>query len=111
MESNQPVHSLFDAESNIYSFRQKGLPNNEYYEKFKDLVTNAERLGSIIGIHPDWVETILECIAVDSDNPTEMEKQQAHEKCKDPYLEVMFLMNSDKNRYGGLVCDIENEYT
>ena len=107
----EPVHSLFDAESHIYGFRQKGLPNNEYYEKFKDLVTNAERLGSVIGIHPDRVETILERIAVDSDNPTETERQQALDKCKDRYLAVMFLMNSDKNRYGGLVRDIKNEYT
>jgi hypothetical protein len=76
---------------------RRGCPTNEYYKRFKDLVTNAEWLGSVIGIHPDRVETILERIALDSDNPTETEKEQALDQCKDQYLAVMFLVNSDKN--------------
>jgi hypothetical protein len=47
----KPVHSLFDAETRIFQFKQKGLPNNDYYEKFKDLVTIAECPGSDIGAH------------------------------------------------------------
>ena len=35
------IHSLLDAEAQVYGFKQKNLPNNKYYEKFKDLVTNA----------------------------------------------------------------------
>ena len=38
----KPIHSLLDAEAQVYGFKQKNLPNNEYYEKFKDLVTNAD---------------------------------------------------------------------
>jgi hypothetical protein len=38
----EPTHSLWEAETQVYCFKQKGLANNDYYEKFKDLVTNAE---------------------------------------------------------------------
>ena len=38
----KPIHSLLDAEVQVYGFKQKTLPNNEYYEKFKDLVTNTD---------------------------------------------------------------------
>jgi hypothetical protein len=72
---------------------------------------NAERLGSVIGVHPDRVEAILDKIAMDPNMPTAVEKQQALDQAKDQYLAVMFLMNSDKSQYGSLVRDIENEYT
>ena len=48
----KPIHSLLEAEAQVYSFKQKTLANNEYYKKFKDLVTNTDRLGSTIGAHP-----------------------------------------------------------
>jgi hypothetical protein len=75
----KPTHTLLDAETQVYAFKQQHLVNNEYYEKFKDLVTNAEWLGS--------------------------------DRAKDQFLAVMFLVNSNRARYGSLVRDIENEYT
>jgi hypothetical protein len=30
---------------------------------------------------------------------------------KDKYLAMMFLVNSDRQRYGSLICDIKNKYT
>ena len=107
----KPTHSLLDAEVQVYAFKQQNLANNEYYEKFKDLVTIAERLGSDIGAHSDRVDATLEEIAADPDVPTDAEREQARERAKDQFLAVMFLMNSDRNRYGSLVRDIENEYT
>ena len=38
----KPIHSLLDIEAQVYGFKQKNLQNNENYEKFKDLVTNAD---------------------------------------------------------------------
>jgi hypothetical protein len=91
----KPVHTLMDAEAQVFGFRQKNLADNEYYDKFKDLVSIAERLGSDIGAQTDRVNTILQSIAADPDIPTELERRQAHEQAKDEYLAVMFLMNSD----------------
>jgi hypothetical protein len=79
----------------VFGFRQKNLTDNEYYDKFKDLVSIAERLGSDIGAQTDRVNTILQLIAADPDILTELERHQAHEQAKDEYLAVMFLMNSD----------------
>ena len=107
----KPIHSLLDAEAQVYGCKQKTLPNNEYYEKFKDLVTNADRLGSTIGVHPQRVDMILTGIATDPDLPTNAELEQAREVAKDQFLAIMFLLNCDCNRYGNLVQDIENEYT
>ena len=93
----KPIHSLLDAEVQVYGFKQKNLPNNKYYEKFKDLVTNADHLGSDIGVHSDQVETILHGIMADPDAPTAAECEQAQDITKDQYLAVMFLLNCDWN--------------
>ena len=87
------------------------LTNNEYYEKFKDLVTNVDRLGITIGVHPQRINTLLTGIAVDPNAPTNAEREQAREVSKDQFLVVMFLLNCNHNWYGNLIRDIENEYT
>jgi hypothetical protein len=107
----KPTHTLLDAETQLYAFKQRNLANNEYYEKFKDQVTNAERLGSDISAHSDRTEVILEETAADPDLPTDAERAQAQDRAKDQFLAVMFLVNSDHAWYGSLVRDIENEYT
>jgi hypothetical protein len=105
-------HSLFDAEAAILSYKQgKQTTNHEYYEKFKDSVATAERLGSGIGQHLARVQSILEDIADDADEPTAMELGIARRAAKDGYLAICFLVNSDQRRYGGLVRNIENEHT
>jgi hypothetical protein len=107
----KPTHTLLDAETQVYAFKQQHLANNKYYEKFKDLVTNAERPGSDIGAHADRTDGILDEIAADPDVPTNGEREQARDQAKDQFLAVMFLVNSDGEWYGSLVRDIENEYT
>jgi hypothetical protein len=42
----KPVHTLMDAEAQVFGFRQKTLADNEYYDKVKDLVSIMERLGT-----------------------------------------------------------------
>ena len=106
-----PVHTLIDAEVGVLALRQRNMANNEYYEKFKDLVTNSERLGGEIGVQTDRVNEILQDIATDPDAPTDNEREAARSQAKDEYLAILFLLNSDKKRYGNLMRDIENEYT
>jgi hypothetical protein len=55
-----PVHSLCAAEATVYTLKQKPeMSNNDYYEKFKDAVATAERLGSNIGVHQSRVDEVL----------------------------------------------------
>ena len=79
----KPIHSLLDAEAQVYGFKQKMVLNNEYNKKFKDLVTNANQLGSDIGVHPEQIETILAGIAANPDMPTATEHEQAQDVAKD----------------------------
>jgi hypothetical protein len=106
------VHSLFEAEAFVLNYKQgKMVSNHDYYEKFKDSVATAERLGSDIGQHNVRVTAIINETAVDPDVPTDAERSTAQDTAKDAYLAICFLMNSDKRRYGGLIRDIENEHT
>ena len=91
----KPVHSLLDAEAQVYGFKQRTLPNNKYYEKFKDLVTNTDHLGSTIGMHPEHIKKIMGNIAIDPDMPTDKELEQVKDMAKDEFLAVMFLVNCD----------------
>ena len=89
----KPIHSLLDTEVQVYGFKQMTLLNNEYYEKFKDLVTNANCLGSTIGMHPEHIKKIVGDIAIDPDVSTNKELEQAKDMAKDEFLAVMFLVN------------------
>jgi hypothetical protein len=73
----KPVHSLMDAEAQVYAFRHHALADNECYDKFKDLVSNAECLGSNIGVHTARVNAILTDIATVADAPTPEERTHA----------------------------------
>jgi hypothetical protein len=42
------VHSLFDAEAAILSYKQNKNSNHDYFEKFKDNVSTAERTSDSI---------------------------------------------------------------
>ena len=91
------VHSLFDAEALVLSYKQSKMPSNhEYYEKFKDNVSTAERLGSDIGLHASRIASIVNHIAVNPDVPTAVERATARNTAKDAYLAICFLMNSDR---------------
>ena len=109
------VHSLFGGEAFMLNYKQskQTLNHKYYYEKFKDSVATAERLGSDIGLHHDSriITSILNHIAVNPDVPTAVERTTARNTAKDEYMVICFLMNSNKRRYGGLIHDIESEHT
>jgi hypothetical protein len=54
---------------------------------------------------------LLEASSSSSSLLTSVEKERAKTQAKDRYLAVLFLVNCDQRRYGGLLRDIENEYT
>jgi hypothetical protein len=91
------IHSLFDAEALVLKYTQsRSMSNHEYFEKFKDNVATAERLGGEIGVQTQRVDAILINIAVDNDIPTEAEVEHAKSIAKDRYIATVFLMNSER---------------
>jgi hypothetical protein len=106
------IHSLFDAKTLVLKYVQgRTTSNHDYFEKFKDNVLTAERLGSEIRMHSQRVDAILNDIASNPNNSTGAEMARAKATAKDSYLATCILMNSDRKRFGGLIRDIENEHT
>ena len=70
----------------------------------------AERAGGAVGVQEDRIITELEHVAIDADVHTEEERTRATQIARDKYLAVLFLLNSDKRRYGTLVTNISNEF-
>jgi len=46
-----PAHTLWESEASVFTVKQNNLSDNNYYEKFKDIITNAERLGGEIRVY------------------------------------------------------------
>jgi hypothetical protein len=103
--------TLIEAERAVMNYKQNSLSDSEYYETFKDKVATADRLGAAIGEHPTRVQERLVEVAMDENNPTEDERRTATQEAKDKYLARLFLVNSDKKRYGSLIRDIRNDFT
>ena len=53
------------------------MANNEYYEKFKDVVANAERINGEVGIQTERVIEILGGLVVNPYLPTNVEREAA----------------------------------
>ena len=84
-------HTLVDVEQKVHHLRQNRCTNAEYYERFKDAVSAAERLGCEIGVHGARVDRELAIIATDPDMPTDAEREQAKRTVRERYLATLFL--------------------
>ena len=103
-------HATVEADLAIYRFNQGNLPNNVYYEKFKDLIQTMESLGGEIGGQTDRIYEKLKHITTDLNNPTDEETETARVMARDRYLGILFLVNSDQHRYRELIRDITNQH-
>jgi hypothetical protein len=68
--------------------QSKQTSNHEYYEKFKDSVATAKRLGSDIRLHASRIASILNHIVVNPDVPTAVKCTTARNTAKDEYLAI-----------------------
>ena len=106
-----PIHNIVDNEKTVLNFKQgRGMSDNDYYQRFQDAVDVTERAGGAVGVQEDRIIAELEHVALDPDVPTEEERTRATQIARDKYLAVLFLLNSDKRRYGALITNISNEF-
>jgi hypothetical protein len=97
-------HSLHKMMRDFYSLLQgQHCSNQEYYDGFNSLVKTAQESGASIGVHPAGINEVLSKPAIDPDNPTHIERSTAIKTASERYLAVVFLLSSDKTRYGHLV--------
>ena len=106
-----PIHNIVDNEKTVLNFKQgRRMSDNDYYQRFQDAVDVTEHAGGAVGVQEDRIIAELEHVALDPDVPTEEERTRATQIARDKYLAVLFLLNSDKRRYGALITNISNEF-
>jgi len=105
-----PVLTLMEVEEQVFAFHQaRNMTDHQYHDKFKDLTNTAWRLGSLIGMDKRRVDEILTKICADPKQVWPSEKKCAQEQAKQEYIALMFLMDSDRHRYGDLVNNIKKQ--
>ena len=73
------------------SFRQgDNMSNNTFLDKFKGLVERYEYHGGEPGMQQARINTQLEDIAVNTNNPTVVEVAEAKATAREEYLAILF---------------------
>ncbi len=103
------MHCTHDAEHQFY--QGANMSCHDYYEKYKDIVMTALRLGSDLGSTRKYVEDVLKDKAADPNKPTDAELKHAIATSHNRYIAMGLLLHSDPRRYSGMVRDVENFYT
>ena len=107
--SKNPMHSLIEARSKFYSFRQSSrMTNADYLRMFKGLVDAVEHLNGDLGTdHPVITERIL---ASGGDPDDEADWAMMKETLREEYLAMHLFLHADVKRYGALIANIQNDF-
>ena len=70
-----------------------------------------EHCGGSIGQEPGLVRKVLEDKGLIAEAATQEQIQEAQVTAQEVYLAAAFILGSDRNRYGKLLEDLENDYT
>eukprot|EP00978_Attheya_sp_CCMP212_P017673 scaffold47346_cov63-Attheya_sp.AAC.1 len=81
-----------------------------YMKNFQNIIDVIEHSGGVIGYEPGVIQALAEEQGFDMNAATIAEKAGLGKEAQGVYLAVAFLLNSDRNRYGKLIEDLENSY-
>eukprot|EP00957_Ditylum_brightwellii_P096288 7333653-Ditylum_brightwellii.AAC.1 len=110
--SKKPIVSEQDALSKLFRFKQgPNMSNSIYFEKFSELIEIVKHLGTRLNEEDAKLIPILTSIAYNPLNSTNAEMREARKIASERYYAVMFLLHSDRKRYGGLVANLANAHT
>jgi hypothetical protein len=105
-------HALHEGKRRFYLLSQdKHSTCQVYLERFQNGVDVIEHCGGSIGQEPGLVQKVLQDRGKSSNTATADETREAQNAAQQQYLAVAFLLGSDRNRYGKLLEDLENDYT
>eukprot|EP00978_Attheya_sp_CCMP212_P037163 scaffold173586_cov64-Attheya_sp.AAC.1 len=79
-------------------------------ENFQNIIDVIEHSGGVIGYHPGIIQALADEQGADMATATVAQKAVLGKEGQGMYLAVALLLNSDKNRYGKLIEDLENNY-
>ena len=98
--SRKSTLTYIEAEINMISYRQANkLSNSKYLEIFRNKVEVFEMVGGEPGTCAERVITQLTLNGIAPDNPSNAEIATAKTQAREEYLSVLFIKNSDPNRY------------
>ena len=104
-------HGIHEVMRRFYLFSQGTMDCQSYLEKFRNIVEVIESHGGTIGLHGGSMRAIMvEEGVIDPDNPTRAEYNQARVAAREKYFAVALILGSDRNRYGKMIEDLENDY-
>ena len=86
------------------------MTNEEYFEKFKNLMDVVENCGGGLGDVKSLQKEITSMIAVDPENPDSKEIAASIPKSKERLFATMFFLRADPDRYKPLHRHIQNEH-
>ena len=107
--------SLAEATCRLYRFYQgRDMTNSQYLERFKSLVAVIEHYGGTIGRHPKMDEQEIAKLTGAPFDPTESYNENiiraSEKKAKEKTMAALFLLGSDKIRYGDMTVDLHNDF-
>ena len=95
-------HAVIEAQRRLYSLRQDNMSCQEYLDRFKIMVSVVEHCGGEIGYSLKELEVREKAGGDILKIKTELREQ---------YLATMFLLGSDRSRYGRMLDELENQYS
>ena len=118
-EHQQSVWGLVAAKLRVSTYYQtNGQSNDEYCKNLMAMVKTVETFGGAYGNEPGLIKAQLKSDNVtdteldDVSYPFNIDKKKydtAAATCREKYLALVLLMQSNKDRYGQLKCDLAND--
>jgi hypothetical protein len=104
--------ALHEGKRRFYLLSQdKHSTCQAYLERFQNCVDVIEHCGGSIGQEPGLVQKVLEDKGLSAKAPTQDQIWEAQTTAQEVYLAAAFILGSDRNRYGKLLDDLDNDYT
>ena len=107
-EKRYLAHSLHAMLETFIKCRQGKRSLTAYYEDFTNVIATADELGLEMCVHQPLTNQILQetgCV-----NPTDEDLKKATAQAKERFLATSFLLGANKDTFGMLIEDIQNEY-
>jgi len=100
----------------FYHYKQnRNMRNSTYFEKYQHLLELLKNQGVDLGCEPGLVKSELNAlgpIVQEIDDTSRLGWLfDARENAREELVAMTFLLTSDRNRYGKLLEDLENQHT
>ena len=104
--------SIHEAMRKFYStYQGQRTTNQEYYEKFKNAVEVVDHVGGFLETSTTINKQAAKDLGYNYAAATPAQLEEIHDKARDMYLAVAFLLGADRRRYGKVIQSFENGYT